>query len=72
MKFTEIAFTAYPAIDLAESRAFYESVLGLTPGLISSHDGEGGWVEYEIGNQILAIGKAPRHEPQPGRPKLRT
>lgn len=63
MKFTEIAFTAYPAIDLAESRAFYEGVLKLTPGLISCHDSEGGWVEYEIGNQVLAIGKAPGMNP---------
>ncbi len=63
MKFTEVAFTAYPAIDLSESRAFYEGILGLKPGMVSSHDGEGGWVEYEIGNQVLAIGKAPGMNP---------
>lgn len=63
MKFTGVAFTAYPATDLAESRTFYEGILGLTPGLISSLDGDGGWVEYEIGNQVLAIGKAPGMNP---------
>lgn len=63
MKFTEIAFTAYPANDLAESRAFYEGILGLTPGMVSPLDGDSGWVEYEIGNQVLAIGKAPGMDP---------
>lgn len=59
MKFSEIAFTAYPANDLAESRAFYEGILGLVPSMVSEL-GEGvGWVEYEIGAQVLAIGKAP-------------
>lgn len=58
MKFTEIAFTAYPADDLAESREFYEKILGLVPTMVGDH-GEGvGWVEYEIGAHVLAIGKA--------------
>ncbi len=63
MKFSEVAFTAYPAKDLAESRAFYEGILGLVPSMVSEH-GEGvGWVEYEIGPNILAIGKAPGMNP---------
>lgn len=58
MPFLEVAFTSYPAKDLAESRAFYEGVLGLTPAsIIPMGEGEG-WVEYEIGGHTFAIGKA--------------
>ena len=64
MKFSEIAFTAYPAKDLAESRAFYEKILGLVPTMVAPHGDEGGgWVEYEIGTHVLAIGKAPGMNP---------
>lgn len=63
MKFTEVAFTVYPATDLTASRAFYEGVLGLSPGMVAAHGDDGGWVEYEIGNQVLAIGKAPGMNP---------
>ena len=64
MKFSEIAFTVYPANDLAESRAFYEGILGLVPSMIESFGDEGGgWVEYEIGAHVLAIGKAPGMNP---------
>ncbi len=63
MKFSEIAFTAYPANDLAESRAFYEGILGLVPSMVSDHGEDVGWVEYEIGANILAIGKAPGMNP---------
>ncbi len=63
MKFTEIAFNAYPAIDLAASRAFYEGVLGLMPSMVSEH-GEGmSWVKYEIGAHVLAVGQAPGMNP---------
>ena len=57
MKFTEIAFTVYPATDLAASRAFYEGILGLEPGMDNEFEDGGGWVEYEIGGQVLAIGE---------------
>lgn len=57
MKFTEIAFTVYPATDLSESRTFYEVTLGLKPGMVSMHGDDCGWVEYEIGSHVLAIGK---------------
>ncbi len=63
MKFSEVAFTAYPANDLAESRAFYEGILGLVPSMVSEHGEDVGWVEYEIGANILAIGKAPGMNP---------
>ncbi len=63
MKFSEVAFTAYPATDLAESRAFYEGILGLTPTMVTPHGEDGGWVEYEIGAHVFAIGKAPGMNP---------
>lgn len=60
MRFSEIAFTAYPALNLAESRAFYEGILGLVPSMITPHGDEGGgWVEYQIGPHVLAIGQHP-------------
>jgi catechol 2,3-dioxygenase-like lactoylglutathione lyase family enzyme len=59
MKFTEVAFTCYPATDLAASRAFYEGILGLTPTMETAHGDDGGWVEYELGPHTLSIGKAP-------------
>ena len=64
MKFSEVAFTVYPATDLAASRAFYEGILGLSPGMVSpfGEDG-GGWVAYELGPHVLAIGKAPGMNP---------
>lgn len=58
MPFLEVAFTSYPAKDLAESRAFYEGVLGLTPAsIIPMGEGEG-WVEYDLGGHTFSIGKA--------------
>lgn len=68
MKFTEIAFTCYPATDLAASRAFYEGPLGLTPSMVTPHGDDGGWVEYEIGDHTLSIGKAPGMNPSPDGP----
>ncbi len=68
MKFTEVAFTCYPATDLAASRAFYEDVLGLTPTTVTPHGEDGGWVEYEIGTHTFSIGKSPGWEPSPDGP----
>lgn len=59
MTFTEVAFTCYPALDLAASRAFYEDVLGLTPSVVTPQGEDGGWVEYELGPHTFSIGKAP-------------
>lgn len=59
MNITEVAFTCYPATDLAASRAFYEGLLGLTATMVTPMADDGGWVEYEIGPHTLAIGQAP-------------
>jgi predicted enzyme related to lactoylglutathione lyase len=59
MKFTEVAFTCYPATDLAASRAFYEEVLNLVPTMVHPMGEDGGWVEYELGPHTFSIGKSP-------------
>ena len=58
MTFTEVAFTSYPAADLAASRAFYENVLGLKPATVYSMENGAGWVEYELGAHTFGIGKS--------------
>ena len=53
MRVTNIAFTGIPVTDMKRARAFYEDVLGLRP---AGEFAEGVWVEYELGNDTLAIG----------------
>lgn len=62
IKIVEFAFVAYPATDLARSRAFYESVLGLTCTMCVSEAGQF-WVEYEIGPHTLGLGNEPFLKP---------
>ena len=53
-KVIEFAFVGYPVTDLAVARAFYETVLNLTPGSVFGDD-KASWVEYEVGPHTLAI-----------------
>jgi catechol 2,3-dioxygenase-like lactoylglutathione lyase family enzyme len=69
VKIVEFAFVAYPATDLARARAFYEGVLGLE-GHTSSDEGDGFWLEYEVGPHTLAIGNRPFFKPSPDGPHL--
>jgi catechol 2,3-dioxygenase-like lactoylglutathione lyase family enzyme len=62
MRIVEFAFIVDPATDLTRSRAFFEGVLGLTPGT-SMTEGEQFWVEYEIGPHPLGIGNEPFLKP---------
>jgi catechol 2,3-dioxygenase-like lactoylglutathione lyase family enzyme len=62
IKILEFSFVAYPATDMTRSRAFYEDVLGLT-SVSSSTEGDGFWVEYEMGPHTLAIGNRPFMKP---------
>jgi predicted enzyme related to lactoylglutathione lyase len=48
---TSMAFTVYPVRDMARSRRFYESVLGLTVGYALMDT----WVEYDVGGSTFAI-----------------
>ncbi len=64
MKIDEIAFSCYAVNDMAESRQFYEGVLGLKPSHIAEK-AEGSWVEYEIGPHTLSLGCADGWKPSP-------
>jgi len=53
MKATNIAFTGIPVTDMKRARDFYEGTLGLKP---AGEYAAGVWVEYEIGDDTIAIG----------------
>jgi catechol 2,3-dioxygenase-like lactoylglutathione lyase family enzyme len=53
MRATNIAFTGIPVTDMKRARSFYEGALGLKP---AGEFAEGIWVEYEVGNDTIAIG----------------
>jgi predicted enzyme related to lactoylglutathione lyase len=58
MKVSEIAFVAYPVIDLERSRGFYEGVLGLQPS--REFTGESfAWIEYDLGANTFAVAMMP-------------
>lgn len=63
----ELAFVGYAVNDLPASRRFYGDILGLSEGTVFEHEGEVGWVEYDIpGGGTLAITKAsPEWQPSP-------
>jgi predicted enzyme related to lactoylglutathione lyase len=53
-----IAFTMYPVVDVEAARGFYETVLGLEPGMVGNH-GDIHWIEYDLpGGGCLAITNA--------------
>jgi predicted enzyme related to lactoylglutathione lyase len=52
MKITGLAFVGTPVTDMKRARAFYEGVLSLK---ISEEMMGGKWVEYQLGNNTLAI-----------------
>jgi predicted enzyme related to lactoylglutathione lyase len=58
MKVSEIAFVAYPVIDIERSRGFYEGVLGLQAS--REFKGEGyAWIEYDLGANTFAVAMMP-------------
>ena len=62
MKILEFAFIAYPVTDEARARAFYEGILGFTPGM-EMRDGDQFWIEFEVGPHVLGIGNEPFMKP---------
>jgi predicted enzyme related to lactoylglutathione lyase len=52
MKIKEIGFVAIPVTDMKRARSFYEEVLSLK---MSDEMMGGKWIEYEIGDDTLAI-----------------
>jgi predicted enzyme related to lactoylglutathione lyase len=58
MKIFEIAFVAYPVVDIERSRGFYEGVLGLEPS--REFTGESyAWIEYDLGANTFAVTMMP-------------
>lgn len=57
MKISEIKFTGYPISNVERSRQFYEQVLGLKATMAIEIDPENHlfWIEYDIGDNCLAI-----------------
>jgi predicted enzyme related to lactoylglutathione lyase len=58
-----VAFIAYPVRDIAQSRRFYEGVLGLK----LTHEALGVWFEYDLGDTTFAITTADGDHPVPVR-----
>lgn len=52
MKVKRIGFTAIPVAEMKRARAFYEGVLDLR---VSEEMMDGQWIEYEVGDDTLAI-----------------
>jgi len=52
MKVQKLAFVGIPVTDMTRARGFYEGVLGLSVGEVMMG---GQWVEYDLGNNTLAI-----------------
>src|SRR5690606_17339060 len=54
----EVAFFGYPVTDFAKAKRFYGEILGLKEGASFEHEGELGWLEYDLAGQTLALAKA--------------
>ena len=66
IRINELAFFAYTITDVPRSRAFYEGLLGLTPAM-QYEQGDTAWIEYELGNATLGIGKTGSDQWAPSR-----
>lgn len=58
----EIAFVAYPVLDIARARTFYEGVLGLKSNTPLKFENPQ-WIEYDIGSGTLGIGCSKQFQP---------
>lgn len=54
----ELAFVGYPVTDFGKARRFYGEILGLEEGASFEHEGELGWLEYDLAGATLALAKA--------------
>ena len=54
----ELAFVGYPVTDFAKARKFYGEILGLKETMTFEHEGELGWLEYDLAGQTLGLAKA--------------
>ena len=59
----KVAFTMYPAKDMARARKFYEETLGLKSGSVGNQ-GDNWWVEYDLpGGGCLALTNFTKERP---------
>jgi predicted enzyme related to lactoylglutathione lyase len=62
----ELAFVGYPVTDFAKARRFYGQILGLEETITFEHEGNLGWVEFDLAGQTLALARASEQwEPNP-------
>lgn len=54
----ELAFIGYPVTDFTKARSFYGEVLGLNETISFEHEGQLGWLEYDLAGQTLALARA--------------
>ena len=54
----ELAFVGYPVTDFTKARQFYGETLGLKETMVFEHEGEVGWLEYDLAGQTLALARA--------------
>ncbi len=54
----ELAFIGYPVTNFISARKFYGEILGLKETGSFEHEGELGWLEYDLAGQTLALAKA--------------
>jgi len=67
IRIREIAFTGYPVTDMERARRFYESILHLTPSMVSE---DGTWVEYDLNGSAFFIGKFEEWKPSEDGPMI--
>lgn len=48
----------YPVTSFERARKFYGGILGLKETIAFEHEGEVGWIEYDLAGQTLALAKA--------------
>jgi len=60
--YKDIAFVAYPVINIAHAHSFYEGVLCLKPNAPVKSETQP-WIEYDIGSGTLGIGCSPQWLP---------
>ncbi len=56
--YKEVAFIAYPVLDIPRARKFYEGVLGLRPNAPLKSEDQA-FIEYDLGPSTVAIGCHP-------------
>jgi predicted enzyme related to lactoylglutathione lyase len=67
IRIRDIAFTGYPVKAIERARRFYESILHLTPSMVSE---DGSWVEYDLNGSAFFIGNFEAWKPSQDGPMV--